>query len=1126
MLSRKISLGIVMMLCLVPSLVSAAVDPAALRQELERIEDLRLLHWYAINDVHDTKALAIYLAGWGGPNRAGESESLMQEAEDVYGLVRGIDHGGMTLQAQLDALGAEGTVQAQFDLLQRARRSVAPQVVEFWQACGALKADLAKQVNEAAAAKARWQVTSRPEPWNDARDADVPGGFERGVLLGEQFFKLPPEDQDYALAKAAKQGITYVNVFHPPLSDWARIERTPGNYDFAALDAAMAMFARHGIRVCPMLATFTGSPPEWMVGVDSKAPSDHQFTTRSRGRDGTEQVTGSGINLFNPPTGQAFARFLEAYAAHLEEKWSAQVDAVFVEGGQREIEAPADQSPAMGAFWREWSKTDTPWRTPESLAAEPNPDEAAIARAEMCRETWLLGYVRTVTAALRKGWPGLRVQTMTVNDDFHRTQAKVTGKSRDLYALTQLSDNPGTGSTCPPSLQMLRSFADGRWTWAWAMHSGCGATPAACFAEGPWHDMSRMTCGWLVGNIIRQNYPGSWFRYRDWQLGDFGIGSYMMSARRAQESAPIVLNTASVPAQVAILWSQTTRRRDRSWQLFQSAFAWGHLLTRSQIAYDYIPEVGAGPNTRFADRLTRYKVLILPNTQSMADATCAAIRDWVNRGGIALGFGAPGLYDELGRRRTGLPLADVFGADLAKMRVPGMITPDKLDTTHSEGSYTFGNPPPRAYKFETALTAALEPAAGSTPRAWFAGTDKDVAIVENTFGQGKAMLCGFAVGFEYFESATYEVTYGLTHSRASNYNFEQKRYEQWIVKELEKLGVTRELTLPRGNFLRAQRGDDPDWYHVYRNSPEYSEYIFEEERPVRTVTAWLRKRDGIDNLYVGLANTEGNYFWQRAYVRCMMSGAGITASVASPGDGAVVFDARLGVPVPSNVTPDGRIGFRTWVPMAQSAAFAVAPGGNVRLFGEANVTGVPPAQLAGLSHLKETGPAFAAFEILDAPKVAEFLNSLKGTSIVIGCGDRRFKPAAKAVADWLKQAYQIDSRITTEGPRASCRFDYMDSFGWTQYTEDPVHAAVLIGNCQDNGLMWKFLKCHGNVCWLPLEINQNFPGLGKAVVMVSSPVITDNSGNIRRKDAPLQLVIGATYPGDAMRAIEELRKMK
>jgi len=116
-------------------------------------------------------------------------------------------------------------------------------------------------------------------------------------------------------------------------------------------------------------------------------------------------------------------------------------------------------------------------------------------------------------------------------------------------------------------------------------------------------------------------------------------------------------------------------------------------------------------------------------------------------------------------------------------------------------------------------------------------------FVLNSFGQGKATFCGFPVGRQYWQAARYELTYGLTHSRHSNYNLEQKRYEAWALEELLRMGVEREVTLPRANFLRAQRNDDPDWYHVYRNGPEYSEYMWEEERPVRTVEAFYRRRD-------------------------------------------------------------------------------------------------------------------------------------------------------------------------------------------------------------------------------------------------------------------------------------------
>jgi len=1090
----------------------AAVEPADVRHELERIENLRLLHRYSIQDIHDSKALAIYLKGWGGPDRSGEAESLMQEAADLYGTLRGIDNGGKAIQASIDGLGAENVPQEQLDLLQRARRFVAVQVNDFHRRSAGLKAELTDEVKQTAAGKAQWNVVSKPEPWADpARDADRRAGLQRGASLSDRwFFSLPDDEQEYALAKAAKAGIQYANM-PQAASDWAGQEPRPGEYDFSRLDAAIEKLARHNIRACPMLASLTGKPPQWLIDQHGDLA---RFTVTVKNRQGETSKEVRGINIFHAPTAAAYGKFLEAYAAHLRQRWPQQVEAVFVEGGQPEIEAPADESAVMDAYWRSWSNTDTPWRTPEAILADENPDPAAVVRAERCREQWLLDYVARIRAALKKGWPELRVQTMTVNDDFHRLQARVTGKSRDLAKLAQLTDNPGTGTTACGTFQLVRSLARDNWLWAYAMHSGCGATPSADLARHPFLNVSHSTAGNFVGSTSRYNYPQSWYRYPDRQLGDFGIGSYIATPRRAQELAPVALNTSMPPAGVAILWSQNTVRCDRSFNLYESALAWGHLLRRTFINYDYVAEDGLDGS------LDGYKVLILPNTQYMATQTCDVIREWTRRGGSLLAFGAPGLFDEHGKRRESLPLADVLGADIAAMRTPDRVDPYLLETTHSEGSFTFRNP--RPWKAQTDLTAALK-LNGATARGWFVGTANDVAIADNTFGRGKAAFCGFPVGHQYWQAARYELTYGLTHSRHSNYNLEQKRYEAWALDELLRLAVEREVTLTRGNFLRAQRNDDPDWYHVYRNGPEYSEYMWEEERPVRTVEAFYRRRDGIDNAYVGLAHTEGNYFWQRAYFRCMLSGAVVDASVAAPGVAPVVFDARLGVPVPSSVK-DGRADFTTWVPMAQSAAFAVAPAGNVRLFGEGKPSGIGPAQLLPQTAEYETGDQLQPVEILEHDQVASFIDGLKDTSVVIGCGDSRFKPVANELAQWLKRNYNIESRITVEGSRASCRYDYMDSFGWPGYGGPPVHAHILIGNCQDNGLMWQFLTLHGSVCWLPLEVNQNFPGIGRSVVMMSSPVISDANGRIRTTNAARQLVIGAGFPSEAMQAVKALEQ--
>jgi len=710
-----------------------ATCPAATRGdavgEAERIEDLRLLHYYGIAEVHKAKALAIYLQGWGGPDRRGDVETLMQEAEDVYGALVAADRGAQALLVGLEAGGDAAPSEGQLELVRRARCSAASEVRAFYQRCRALRDELAREVNQVAIQKVKWQVVSRPEPWNDpAREADRAAGHQRGCNMRDGFFEEPAEVTDYAFTKFAKAGLSYCLTGYDPACNWGRIETAPGAYDFSKLDAMLDRLTRGGLRTCLMLNTLCGDPPAW----HRERHGDECTLAAPANAQAGKPAVRRGINLFHKETGDAFARFLTAYAAHLKERSAAQVDAIFVQSiqgwEQSEIEAPVHESQAMDAFWKEWSKTDVPWRTPESILKDEHPGEAAVARAEMCREAWLHEYVRRVTAALKQGWPGVRVQSLTVNDDFHRLMnTAYTGRSHNARELCGLTDNPSSAASSPASLSLYRSLAGGRWLWSWGTHSGGGTTAGADFAHQPFFDVSRISFFSALGHLVRMRYPANWYRYQDGQLGGFGLGSYAMTHRRVQEFGPVLLNTAIPRADVAILWSQSTRRRDRSRHLLRETLGWGHLLKRTNVHYDYVAE------DDLAATLPGCKLLILPNAQSLPAAACDAIRAWVQEGGIVLGSGAPGLYDEFGTRRDSLPLADVFGADVARMRVPAPITPDKLETSHPEGAYC--PKPPVDYKFKADLTAALKPLTGK-PWACFAATENDVAIVENAFGKG------------------------------------------------------------------------------------------------------------------------------------------------------------------------------------------------------------------------------------------------------------------------------------------------------------------------------------------------------------------------------------------------------
>jgi hypothetical protein len=171
-----------------------------------------------------------------------------------------------------------------------------------------------------------------------------------------------------------------------------------------------------------------------------------------------------------------------------------------------------------------------------------------------------------------------------------------------------------------------------------------------------------------------------------------------------------------------------------------------------------------------------------------------------------------------------------------------------------------------------------------------------------------------------------------------------------------------------------------------------------------------------------------------------------------------------------------------------------------------------------------TGKDLDEVEMLAPGWIASFLDQRRGKDLLIGCGDQRYRPAGDALAAWLQEHYAIRARTIIAGPRASCRMAYQDGFGYTQYGPDPVQADILIGNVQDNALMWKFQSCQGWGGWLPVEVNRDFPGMGHAIVMLSAPVVTQPDGQAGGKQAPQQLVIGGGSPAETMRGVQALEQ--
>jgi Beta-galactosidase trimerisation domain len=90
------------------------------------------------------------------------------------------------------------------------------------------------------------------------------------------------------------------------------------------------------------------------------------------------------------------------------------------------------------------------------------------------------------------------------------------------------------------------------------------------------------------------------------------------------------------------------------------ALGWYQALVESRIPFEMVHD-----RLLDADRLARYKTIILPNIAALCDAQCEQLRAFVAGGGSLIATYETSLYDEQGARRKNFGLADVFGVDWA-----------------------------------------------------------------------------------------------------------------------------------------------------------------------------------------------------------------------------------------------------------------------------------------------------------------------------------------------------------------------------------------------------------------------------------------------------------------------------
>jgi hypothetical protein len=116
-------------------------------------------------------------------------------------------------------------------------------------------------------------------------------------------------------------------------------------------------------------------------------------------------------------------------------------------------------------------------------------------------------------------------------------------------------------------------------------------------------------------------------------------------------------------ARVGLVYSQQTARHYGLGQAQQRTEdpirGMYHALVEARIGFDMVHDGLMG-----ATDINRYKLLILPNIACLSDEQCEQLRRFVGRGGSILATFETSLYDERGRPRADLGLADLLGVSL------------------------------------------------------------------------------------------------------------------------------------------------------------------------------------------------------------------------------------------------------------------------------------------------------------------------------------------------------------------------------------------------------------------------------------------------------------------------------
>ena len=644
------------------------------------------------------------------------------------------------------------------------------------------------------------------------------GGKARAPML-ERVDATSPERWGKDLDQIKAVGFNTVKCW----VDWATAEPQPGEFDFQNLDLLMRLAQERDLRV--IVQIYLDSAPDW---VGERYP-DGRFVDRS-GAVITSQAA-PGFCIDHAGVRGEVIKFLEALSAAANRfsalyGWDVWSEPHVINWAEFPYLHNAEFCfcPSSQARFREWLKQK--YGTLDALNAAWYRRFERWEQVEPPRASTILSYTdyldwRAFIDDKLAGDLRTRVEAIRTADHAHAitSHAAVPGLftsptdgygEPDDFKMSENADFFGTSlypkhseSTRPWSYQMLAAGLDftrsaghgsGKGFWIGELQAGQGVTGMRIAAPVDSHD-EEFWMWKVLSHGAREIAIYAWYPMSSgYESNGYGLinldGTLTPRARAAGKVAQEIAQNgsdllASEPAcaQVAVLFNRLSYMVGGSEPSLSklgnatrdSLEGLHRAFLEQQIPVDFVH-----PMDVVRDKLSQYKILFLPFPVMLSKAVAEGVARFIRNGGTVVAEARLAWNDERGFSSDEVPgmgLAAVFGAREKIIRP--MEKPEIVPEPNAALPGWTADTPVAAAAFEE----ELEPLPGARVLARFA--DGAPAMVENTYGKGKAILLGSFLAMAY----------------QRQHNDAQK---QLLLALARAAGVTAEVTLSGDNTSQVE----------------------------------------------------------------------------------------------------------------------------------------------------------------------------------------------------------------------------------------------------------------------------------------------------------------------------------